>query len=117
LNALAGLGFGFTSDAEGACPPSCLLGVCCASLSETPAPLCSSRTPTTAPRWTSLGISAEQIFTVPGSGVDSDRLSRFPNRRSAITAGFVGRLARRQGLSHLVQAHDSSRSAAKTFAF
>jgi glycosyltransferase involved in cell wall biosynthesis len=52
-----------------------------------------------------LGIAAERIVLIPGSGVDVDRLRPMPEPAGAVTLGFVGRLLDDKGIRVLVAAH------------
>src|SRR6185295_8614089 len=52
----------------------------------------------------SLGIAAERIVTIPGSGVDTDQLKPLPEPPGAITMAFVGRLLADKGIHTLIRA-------------
>lgn len=54
----------------------------------------------------SLGINADRLFLIPGSGVDTEALTPLPEPNSPITVAFVGRLLEDKGLSTLIAAHD-----------
>ena len=54
----------------------------------------------------SLGIAAERIFTIPGSGVDTAALTPLPEPDGPLTAAFVGRLLDDKGVRTLVRAYD-----------
>ena len=53
-----------------------------------------------------LGVGAEHIFTIPGSGVETDQLIALPEPAGPVTAAFVGRLLDDKGVRTLVGAHD-----------
>ena len=53
-----------------------------------------------------LGISADRIALVPGSGVDIERLTPSPEPAGAITVAFAGRLVEDKGIRTLIAAHD-----------
>jgi glycosyltransferase involved in cell wall biosynthesis len=53
-----------------------------------------------------LGVDADRIFLIPGSGVDVDLLQALPEPGGPITAGFVGRLLDSKGLRTLLAAHE-----------
>ena len=53
-----------------------------------------------------LGIADDHIFTIPGSGVETDRLTPLPEPREPITVAFVGRLLDDKGVRTLVRAHE-----------
>jgi glycosyltransferase involved in cell wall biosynthesis len=52
-----------------------------------------------------LGIEAERIALIPGSGVDIDRLKPAPEPLGAPAVAFVGRLLDDKGIRTLVEAH------------
>jgi glycosyltransferase involved in cell wall biosynthesis len=54
---------------------------------------------------TSLGVKAEHITLIPGSGVDSDRFRPVPEPDGPVTVAFAGRMVADQGVRTLVQAH------------
>ena len=53
-----------------------------------------------------LGVADERIFTIRGSGVETDMLEPFPEPPEPVTVGFVGRLLADKGVRSLVTAHD-----------
>jgi mannose/cellobiose epimerase-like protein (N-acyl-D-glucosamine 2-epimerase family)/glycosyltransferase involved in cell wall biosynthesis len=53
-----------------------------------------------------LGVSADRIALVPGSGVDIARLKPSPEPAGAITVAFAGRLVEDKGIRTLIAAHD-----------
>jgi glycosyltransferase involved in cell wall biosynthesis len=54
----------------------------------------------------SLGISANNIALIPGSGVDTEALKRLPEPPPPVTVAFVGRLLHDKGLPTLIAAHE-----------
>ncbi len=58
-----------------------------------------------APRSRSLGVDVDRIFTIPGSGVETDTLTPLPEPDGPLTVGFVGRLLDDKGVRTLVNAH------------
>ena len=52
-----------------------------------------------------LGIAAERIVLIAGSGVDVEQLRPLPEPPGPITLGFVGRLLADKGIRVLVAAH------------
>lgn len=106
LNALAGLGFGFTSATLKGRVVRPILSALLRFLFKRPQTALLVQNPDDHAAMTSLGISAERIFTVPGSGVDTDRLKPLPEPAAPFTAGFVGRLLDDKGICTLVEAHD-----------
>jgi len=58
----------------------------------------------------SLGIKADRMTLIPGSGVDTDALQPLPEPTGPITLGFAGRLLADKGIRTLVAAHTILRS-------
>ena len=52
-----------------------------------------------------LGIAPERIALIPGSGVDTERLTPLPEPAGPITMAYVGRLLDDKGLRTLIAAH------------
>jgi len=52
-----------------------------------------------------LGVHADKIALIPGSGVDTDRFQPLPEPEGPITFGFAGRLLTDKGVRALVAAH------------
>ena len=53
-----------------------------------------------------LGIADDRIFTIPGSGVEIDKLTPLGEPLEPVTLGFVGRLLADKGVRTLVGAHE-----------
>ena len=53
-----------------------------------------------------LGIADDRIFTIRGSGVETDRLTPLGEPPEPVTTGFVGRLLADKGVRTLVSAHE-----------
>jgi glycosyltransferase involved in cell wall biosynthesis len=53
----------------------------------------------------SLGIGADRVVTIPGSGVDVHALQPHPEPQGPITIAFVGRLLADKGIHTLIEAH------------
>jgi mannose/cellobiose epimerase-like protein (N-acyl-D-glucosamine 2-epimerase family)/glycosyltransferase involved in cell wall biosynthesis len=53
-----------------------------------------------------LGIDADRIALIPGSGVDTDVLKPGPEPAGPITIAFAGRLVADKGIRTLIAAHD-----------
>src|SRR4051794_19468260 len=53
----------------------------------------------------SLGIPAERIALIPGSGVDVESLQPMPEPPGPVTVAFVGRLLGDKGIRTLIRAH------------
>ena len=52
-----------------------------------------------------LGVSAERIAVIPGSGVDTEGLRPLPEPGGPVTIAFVGRLVASKGIRAVVEAH------------
>jgi glycosyltransferase involved in cell wall biosynthesis len=52
-----------------------------------------------------MGISAQKIALIQGSGVDTDALTPLAEPNGPITVGFAGRLLKDKGIRALVSAH------------
>ncbi|MFC5325600.1 glycosyltransferase family 4 protein [Bradyrhizobium oligotrophicum] len=52
-----------------------------------------------------MGVRADKITLIPGSGVDTDRFQPLPEPNGPITFGFAGRLLTDKGVRALVAAH------------
>jgi glycosyltransferase involved in cell wall biosynthesis len=55
---------------------------------------------------TAIGVDADRVFLIPGSGVDVDALPPLPEPAGIMTVAFVGRLLEDKGLRSLIAAHD-----------
>lgn len=53
---------------------------------------------------TSLGVPADKIAIVAGSGVDIDKFQALPEPPAPVTAAFVGRMLRHKGVMTLIEA-------------
>jgi glycosyltransferase involved in cell wall biosynthesis len=53
-----------------------------------------------------LDIEADRIFLVAGSGVDTDALKPLPEPKGSVTVAFVGRLLDDKGVRTLIAAHN-----------
>jgi len=105
LNALAGLGFAFTSDTPKARAVRPILRALLRyALGDERASVL-VQNPDDRAAVQSLGIAPEHIFVIPGSGVETDALTPLPEPQGPVTAAFVGRLLDDKGLRPLVEAH------------
>jgi glycosyltransferase involved in cell wall biosynthesis len=106
LNALAGLGFIFTSRT----PKALLTGFVVRHLMRflltrrDAAVLVQNEDDRAAVA--ALGVASKRVFLIAGSGVDADQLTPMPEPPEPITVGFVGRLLDDKGVRTLVAAHD-----------
>ena len=53
-----------------------------------------------------LGVPAEKVALIPGSGIDVDAMTPLPEPTGPFTIGFVGRLLDDKGVRTLVRAHE-----------
>lgn len=51
-----------------------------------------------------LGVPADRVVVIPGSGVDTERLVPLPEPSSPVTAAFAGRMLAVKGVEELVEA-------------
>jgi glycosyltransferase involved in cell wall biosynthesis len=106
LNALAGLGFGFTSGSVKARLIRPALSALLRDLLKGPQSAVLVQNPDDRDAITALGVSAESVFLIPGSGVDVEAFKPLPEPAGAITAAFAGRLLDDKGVRVLIAAHD-----------
>ncbi|MGE3150065.1 glycosyltransferase family 4 protein [Pseudorhodoplanes sp.] len=104
LNALAGLGFGFTSATLKGRLLRPVLGALLRALLNRPGAFVLVQNPDDAAAVRALGVAPERLFTIPGSGVDTDRLRPLPEPPGPVTAAFVGRLLDDKGVRPLIAA-------------
>ena len=106
LNAMAGLGFVFTSRT----PKAVFAGFVVRGLfrfllnRKTASVLVQNEDDRKA--IAALGVDTGRVFLIAGSGVDADQLTPMPEPAGQITVGFVGRLLDDKGVRTLVAAHD-----------
>jgi glycosyltransferase involved in cell wall biosynthesis len=106
LNALAGLGFAFTSSTLKARTTRAILGRLLAWLLNRPQSAALVQNTDDRMALMSLGVSAERIFLIAGSGVDTNALTPLPEPAGPPTAAFVGRLLDDKGVRTLIAAHE-----------
>ena len=105
LNALAGLGFTFTSDTTKARAVRPFARSLLRWLLKRPKTTVLVQNPDDYAVVASLGLQKEAIALIPGSGVDTDALVALPEPEGPFTIAFVGRLLDDKGVRPLVQAH------------
>jgi glycosyltransferase involved in cell wall biosynthesis len=105
LNAIAGFGFTFTSDTRKARLVRPIMRALLRHVLGHARAAVLVQNPDDRAAVESLGVSAERIFVIPGSGVETDTLTPLPEPAGPVTAGFVGRLLDDKGLRTLVSAH------------
>jgi glycosyltransferase involved in cell wall biosynthesis len=106
LHALAGLGFAFTSRTARARATGFAMRLLMRALLNRPRNAVLVQNPDDRAAVMALGIDADRIFLIPGSGVDTEQLTPMPEPAGIITAGFVGRFLADKGVRTLVEAHN-----------
>jgi glycosyltransferase involved in cell wall biosynthesis len=106
LNALAGLGFGFTSRSLKATLMRPVLTMLLRALLGDRRAAVLVQNPDDGAAVEALGIPKDRIFLVSGSGVDAEKLQPLPEPDGPVTAAFVGRLLDDKGIRTLIAAHD-----------
>ena len=106
VNALAGLGYGFTSDTLKARCLRLVLAPVVRFLMDNSKSVVLVQNPDDRAAVKKIGISSERIFLVPGSGVDIDHLTPLPEPGGPIAVAFVGRLLADKGIGTLMAAHE-----------
>jgi glycosyltransferase involved in cell wall biosynthesis len=106
VNALAGLGFGFTSGTLKARGLRLILAPVMRLLLNHPNSAVLLQNPDDRAAVEALGISSDRICVVPGSGVDIEGLKPLPEPDEPIVAAFVGRLLYDKGIGTLMDAFD-----------
>lgn len=105
LNALAGLGFVFTSNTLKARLARVVLTILLRGLLRRPYAAVLVQNPDDRSAVERLGVPAARITVIPGSGVDADVLGSLPEPEGPLTIAFVGRLLDDKGVRPLVAAH------------
>jgi glycosyltransferase involved in cell wall biosynthesis len=105
LNALAGLGFVFTSRTPKArAAATAMRGTLRFLLNRRGASVLVQNEDDRA-AITALGVGADRVYLIPGSGVDTDQLAAMPEPPGPVTAAYVGRLLDDKGVRTLIAAH------------
>lgn len=105
LNAMAGLGFSFTSATLKARVIRPLMSALLSHLMKDRAASALVQNPDDRDALLALGLAPEQVAIIPGSGVDTDVLVPLSEPQGPVTVGFVGRLLDDKGVRPLVEAH------------
>jgi glycosyltransferase involved in cell wall biosynthesis len=105
LNALAGLGFAFTSSTPKARLVRPILRQLLRYVVKHPRAAVLVQNPDDRAAVRSLGVAEENIFVIPGSGVETGKLVPLPEPAGPVTVAFVGRLLDDKGLRPLIEAH------------
>jgi glycosyltransferase involved in cell wall biosynthesis len=106
VNALAGLGYGFTSGTLKARLLRFVLAPAVRLLLNNLDSLVLVQNPDDRDAVEGLGVSADHVFIVPGSGVDVTALTPLPEPSMPVTVAFVGRLLHDKGVGILIDAWD-----------
>lgn len=105
LNALAGLGFTFTSATLKAQAMRPIFRALLRHVLGNPRAAVLVQNPNDRAAVSALSVVDEKIFMIGGSGVETDRLLPLPEPAGPVTMAFVGRLLDDKGLRTLVRAH------------
>jgi len=105
LNALAGLGFAFTSETGKARALRPLASLLLGWLLKRPHSTVLVQNPDDYAMVAKLGVLKDNIALIPGSGVDTEQLTPMPEPTGPFTIAFAGRLLDDKGVRTLVSAH------------
>ena len=106
LNALAGLGFVFTSETAKAQLLRLLAHHLLGFLLQRPGTMVLVQNPDDGAMVERLGVAKDRIALIPGSGVDIELLTPLTEPDGPFTVAFVGRLLYDKGVEALVRAHE-----------
>ncbi len=105
VNAITGLGHTFIADSVKARLLRTAIGTVLRSLLAREGAVALVQNPDDRDLLAQIGIKAERIVLIPGSGVDVERLRPAPEPSGPPTVAFVGRLLEDKGIRVLVAAH------------
>src|SRR5690606_37547179 len=105
VNALTGFGFTFTSASARARLLRPVMTGLLRILLNRPRTRALVQNPDDRANLLALGLPAERIALIPGSGVDVEWLKPQPEPPEPVTVAFVGRLLADKGIRTLVEAH------------
>jgi glycosyltransferase involved in cell wall biosynthesis len=114
VNAITGLGYAFIAETRKARIVRAVIGRLLRSLVDRRRSVALVQNPDDRALLQGLGIAAQRIALIPGSGVDVDRLVPTPEPSGPVTLGFVGRLLDDKGIRVLVAAHRLMRAQGST---
>ncbi len=105
INALTGLGYAFTSMAPRARLLRVIIAIALRYLLNRDHVVTLVQNPDDRTTLETIGIDSRRLVRIPGSGVDTDKLTPIPEPDGPITVGFAGRLLTAKGIRALVGAH------------
>lgn len=105
VNAMTGLGYAFTSTTAKALFLRVVIAIALRFLLNREHAVFLVQNPDDRAALETIGIDPRRLVRIPGSGVDTDRLTSMPEPDGAITVGFAGRLLTAKGIRALVAAH------------
>jgi glycosyltransferase involved in cell wall biosynthesis len=106
LNAIAGLGFAYTSASWTALLVRTAMARMLGRLFNRRHSVVLVQNPEDRDQMKVLGVAADRLFLIPGSGADTERMTPLPEPHGEATMAFVGRLLEDKGLSTLVAAQE-----------
>lgn len=105
VNAMTGLGYAFTSTTPKALLLRLVIAIALRFLLNQEHAIFLVQNPDDRAALETIGIAPNRLIRIPGSGVDTDRLTPMPEPDGPITVGFAGRLLTAKGIRALVAAH------------
>lgn len=105
VNAMTGLGYAFTSTTAKALLLRVVIAIALRFLLSRDHAVFLVQNPDDRAALETIGIDPRSLVRIPGSGVDTDKLTPMPEPDGPITVGFAGRLLTAKGIRALVAAH------------
>lgn len=105
VNAMTGLGYAFTATTARALTLRVVIAVALRFLLNRDGAVFLVQNPDDRAALETIGIDPRRLARIPGSGVDTDKLTPLAEPAGAITVGFAGRLLTSKGIRALVAAH------------
>lgn len=105
VNAMTGLGYAFTSTTAKALFLRLVIAIALRFLLNRNHTVFLVQNPDDRAALETVGIDPRHLVRIPGSGVDTDKLTPMPEPDGPITVGFAGRLLTAKGIRTLVAAH------------
>lgn len=110
VNAMTGLGYAFTSTTAQALFLRVAIAIALRFFLNRDHSVFLVQNPDDRAALETIGIDSGRLARIPGSGVDTDKLTPMPDPDGPITVGFAGRLLTAKGIRALVAAHRLLRS-------